>query len=179
VGDRALGSTADRLVRTSELPCLIVRNALSLPLRRILVPSDLSANAQRALEVALIWGAALRMPTVRGGGTEMRVLHVAPQPSPDERRLLEEELRTAASAGGSSTGVESLLRVQPEVRQAESAADAILRAAAEEQVDLLVLGTHGRSALDRALIGSVSSTVARQTEVPVLLVPPVRTATTS
>ena len=35
-----------------------------------------------------------------------------------------------------------------------------------------MLGTHGHGALARALIGSVSSAVARRAECPVLLVPP-------
>jgi nucleotide-binding universal stress UspA family protein len=172
-GDRVLGSTADRVIRTSEVPCLIVRAPLSLPLRRMYLASDLSAGAQRALEVALVWGAALRMPTERGGGTEICVLHVVPENQEDRRIEVEQELRAQVAAAVESSGVSALLRIRPEVRDADSAAGEILRIAREERVDLLVLGTHGRSALGRALIGSVPSTVVRQTEVPVLLVPPV------
>src|SRR5690606_6473654 len=67
-GPRELGSTADRIVRTSDVPCLIVRDQLSLPLRRVLVPSDLSDASSGALDVALVWAAALRVPTGGGGG---------------------------------------------------------------------------------------------------------------
>jgi nucleotide-binding universal stress UspA family protein len=171
--DRVLGTTADRVVRTSDAPCLIVRAPLTLPLRRILVPTDLSRGSLRALEVALAWGSALRMPTERGGGTTVSVVHFVPRGSETTRTRAEAEVQAQVAAAMRDAGVGSLLTTRPEVREADSAAQAILSAADQEEVDLLVLGTHGRTALGRALIGSVSSHVARHTEVPVLLVPPV------
>src|SRR5690606_40827742 len=79
VGDRFLGSTADRVIRTAEAPCLIVRGPLSLPLRRVLVPVDLSGPALGALDVALAWGHALG-PLEEDGARDSRVvvLHVVP-----------------------------------------------------------------------------------------------------
>jgi nucleotide-binding universal stress UspA family protein len=47
---------------------------------------------------------------------------------------------------------------------------AILEAARDEDVDLIVMGTHGRTGLDRYLLGSVTERVVRQAEVPVLTV---------
>ncbi|HYH82807.1 MAG TPA: universal stress protein, partial [Longimicrobium sp.] len=41
-GGGALGSTADRVVRGAEVPCLIVPRALELPLRRVVAAIDLS-----------------------------------------------------------------------------------------------------------------------------------------
>jgi nucleotide-binding universal stress UspA family protein len=172
IGDLVLGSTADRLIRSSDAPCLIVRAPLRLPLRRILVPSDLSAGAQHALEVAMVWGAALRMPTGQGGGTELSLLHAAKRLTDGRRRRREEGLRARIADARRETGVESLLTVRAALQEADSAVDAILAAARQEQVDLVVLGTHGRTALGRALVGSVSSAVARRCEMPVLLVPP-------
>ncbi|SCB55394.1 Universal stress protein family protein [Bradyrhizobium shewense] len=48
----------------------------------------------------------------------------------------------------------------------------IARAVAEKRPDMLVLGTHGRSGLLRALIGSVTEEVLRSVNVDVLVVPP-------
>jgi nucleotide-binding universal stress UspA family protein len=48
--------------------------------------------------------------------------------------------------------------------------EAILEAARDEDVDLIVMGTHGRTGLDRYLLGSVTERVVRQAEVPVLTV---------
>ena len=50
----------------------------------------------------------------------------------------------------------------------------IARAVAEKRPDMLVLGTHGRSGLLRALIGSVTEEVLRSLNVDVLVVPPAR-----
>ena len=77
---RFLGSTADRVVRSAEVPCLVVRCHLNLPLRRIVVPVDLSDPAREALDLALDWGWQLGSrgaPTV-GPALDVRVVHVLP-----------------------------------------------------------------------------------------------------
>ena len=48
--------------------------------------------------------------------------------------------------------------------------DTILEYAEEADVDVVVMGTHGRSGLDRYLLGSVTERVVRSAEVPVLTV---------
>jgi len=50
--------------------------------------------------------------------------------------------------------------------------DGIQLVAEQMEADLIVLGTHGYGALGRAMIGSVSSSVARTVPFPVMLVPP-------
>jgi nucleotide-binding universal stress UspA family protein len=52
-----------------------------------------------------------------------------------------------------------------------STSDGILQCTAEFGADLIVLGTHSRSGLDRLLMGSVAEDVVRHSEVPVLVVP--------
>ena len=47
---------------------------------------------------------------------------------------------------------------------------AIVDYAAEYDVDLIVMGTHGRTGLDRYLLGSVTERVVRLSDVPVLAV---------
>jgi nucleotide-binding universal stress UspA family protein len=50
-------------------------------------------------------------------------------------------------------------------------AEIVLAEAAKLPADLIVMGTHGRSALHDAVVGSVSHAVLRSVQVPVLLVP--------
>lgn len=57
------------------------------------------------------------------------------------------------------------------VVDAQSPHDAILAVAEERQVDLIVMGTHGRTGLARAVIGSVADRIIRHAKVPVVLVP--------
>ncbi|GGH17269.1 universal stress protein [Mucilaginibacter phyllosphaerae] len=52
-----------------------------------------------------------------------------------------------------------------------STADGILNCSQEFNADLIVLGTHSRSGLDRLLMGSVAESVVRNSQVPVLVVP--------
>ena len=49
-------------------------------------------------------------------------------------------------------------------------AEAILRAAAQEQADLIVMATHGRGGLQRLRVGSVALQVVQAAALPVLLV---------
>jgi hypothetical protein len=46
----------------------------------------------------------------------------------------------------------------------------ILRAAIDEQADIIVMATHGRGGLGRLLVGSVAERVAQAAGVPLLLV---------
>lgn len=51
-----------------------------------------------------------------------------------------------------------------------TAADDIVRVAEEEDVDLIVIGTHGRTGLMRVLMGSVAESVMRLAKCPVLTI---------
>lgn len=50
--------------------------------------------------------------------------------------------------------------------------DEVLAAAREEKVDMIVIGTHGRTGLDRLLLGSVAERIVRRASCPVLTVRP-------
>lgn len=176
-GDGILGSTADRIVRSASVPCLIVRGTLSLPVRRIVVPLDLSDPGLGALEVGLAWGVALGGHDDAATGTEVIVLHVVPRvfETPDfpfDRAVIGPELHREVEAARQRVRGATELEVTEEVRWGETPADEIVKMAAEEGADLLVLGTHGHGVVKRALIGSVASGVARRAPCPVLLVPP-------
>ena len=54
--------------------------------------------------------------------------------------------------------------------RAGAAADEIVKAAADEHADLLVMGTHGRNGLERFFLGSVADRVIRTAPCPVLTV---------
>ncbi len=56
------------------------------------------------------------------------------------------------------------------VEAGASAADAIVRAVQDAKGDLVVMGTHGRTGLRRAILGSVAERVVRTAEVPVVVV---------
>ena len=174
VGDAFLGSTADRVIRSVDVPCLIVPGPIKLPLRRILAPIDLSEPAMGALEVALKWGASL-------GASEhppqIDVLHVIPQvfnfaDVPLDAGGIHTQLAETVATVTKRAGVDAGATIQQDVKWAESPADEIVKYAEESHADLIVMGTHGYGAFKRALIGSVAGAVARAANRPVLMVPP-------
>ncbi|MGM0575209.1 MAG: universal stress protein [Myxococcota bacterium] len=177
IADAFLGATADRVVRTAEVPTLVVRDDFSLPIRDILVPVDLSQPAQDALDEGARWAAAFGAPDPESGLRDLRVLHVTPltEGSEDSDRLapaVEEDVRYMASNALERTQTADSLRAVPEMVRGEEPAEEIIRYAEEARAGLVVMGTHGHGALKRALVGSVTSTVTRRCARPVLLVPP-------
>lgn len=52
------------------------------------------------------------------------------------------------------------------------AAEEILEIAADENADLIIMGTHGRTGIDRILFGSVAAKIVRGADIPVLTVRP-------
>jgi nucleotide-binding universal stress UspA family protein len=147
--------------------------------RSILVPLDGTRFAEAALSPAARLARRARgrlhlllahQPTLAlAGSGEI----AAPDPGLD-RALLEQEENylagAAASAGQAGVGTVTLGQaVGP-------AGDAICEEADRIEADLIVMATHGRSALGRFWMGSVSSHVVRDAGVPVLLVHPNREA---
>ena len=54
------------------------------------------------------------------------------------------------------------------------AAEEIINRADEENVDMIVMGTHGRKGIDRILFGSVAEKVVKNAKQPVLTIRPAR-----
>jgi nucleotide-binding universal stress UspA family protein len=177
---RILGSTADRVVRSADVPCLVVRCYFNLPLHRIVVPVDLSDPAREALDLAMDWGWQLgpRSTPSAGPALDVRVVHVLPPALtgldglPTGHARVGPELHRDVEAALARTGHRSSIAVREELLWGKSEAEEIVRYAHAEGAGLLVLATHGRGAVSRALIGSVTSAVARDAQVCVLLVPP-------
>jgi nucleotide-binding universal stress UspA family protein len=169
-----LGSVAEHVLRGASCPVLVVRpparGSGPLRFRTILVPTDFSAGAEAALREAVA------LALVHGG--RIAVLHI---PHADEPAVWVYD----RMAGGEADPDLLLARLErrtapyraqnPQVlfehRLREgSPAEEILREAEARRPDLIVLGTRGRSGLDRMLMGSVAEEVIRGAACPVLAV---------
>ena len=104
-------------------------------------------------------------PADDAGGIEGPVL------SPDEQKKW--WARELAEARSELTRTEPVLGDVPvhEVIEEGEAADVICRAAEQRGVDVIVVGSHGRTGLGRFFLGSVSEHVVRHSPCPVLVVP--------
>lgn len=139
---------------------------------RILIPTDGSDLAKPAVEMAI--GLA------ETHGATLHVLFIVDQPP------------SVSGMGEGFTGLDNLLdELEDEGHQATNAVaeqarargiettagvrrgnphDDILAYADEHDVDVIVMGTHGRTGVKRALLGSVTEDVVRHSEIPVLTV---------
>jgi nucleotide-binding universal stress UspA family protein len=139
--------------------------------RKLLVPTDFSDGAREALEAAV---------DLAGPDTSLLVLHAWDIPA--AAMLSEGLVLTTMYADVPSAAEEALGRWRREAerlgaRRVESrlvhgpAWHQIVRAAeADPAIDLIVMGTHGRTGLKRALLGSVTEKVVRHAPCPVLAV---------
>lgn len=148
--------------------------------RSILVPLDGSELAEQALPLAL--GIAKR---TRAQLTLLQVLPLINEPLVLENRVIsvEEEFELLQNhAQAYLNGVVERLRpiaqedAEPVTMKVESlvgdAAPAIADYASKNQVDLIVMATHGRTGLGRWALGSVTDKVRQLTRTPMLVVRP-------
>lgn len=165
-----LGTTADRLLCRTQRPVLVVRRPDRLPPSRVLVAVDLSPPAEKALAEAIRLLSALP-----GGPPAVELLFVLhPQElaasihfAPERvRAFAVDELRRFAAAAAPAFADRFDLCVRT-----GDARDAILEEASGRQADLIVLGTHGRSGIERWLLGSVATGVLRRAATNLLIVP--------
>lgn len=141
--------------------------------RRILHPTDFSAASRPAFKMAL--GLA------KAGRAELLLVHVLP-PLPmiedayiapstyqqlqrsyraSDQKQLDRLVRTAKVAGVRTAGI---------LLDSGVPAERIARLAESRHAELIVMGTHGRTGLTRALLGSVAARIVATATCPVLTV---------
>lgn len=136
-------------------------------LEKILVACDFSPASERALA----WAAHLQH---RLGDTEVQVIHVwsalpsvgvvpipPVAPSDEDLRRLDDELRGVVHRHGLDASVS--------VDVAADVGAAIVNRAKQMGSDLVVMGSHGRGALARAVLGSAADWVVRKAPCPVVV----------
>lgn len=146
--------------------------AAPLPESSVLVTLDDTEFSHAALEPAIDMACRFHQPLI-----------IVRVPRPAHNPFLEEDLDRDL---GETNAIASLARAGAEARayglqvwevlgrdpEGGSPAGAILRAAAEFHASMIVMATHARTGLSRALHGSVASEVLQQAPMPVLLVRP-------
>lgn len=135
----------------------------------LLIPTDGSQ------EMALIADEGIKLARVCEA--EVHVLHVVDERAylsvPDDAR---EHIREVLEADGDSftkaiaaRAIEAELPVVRELRWGDPVAS-ILSYAVENEIDVIVMGTHGRTGYERYLLGSVAEKVVRVAPMPVLAI---------
>jgi len=166
-----LGSVTERTLRTSPVPVLTVHEDTTFDsdLETVLVPTDGSDAATNAADHGIALAAAT--------DAAMHVVHVV-DPTAASGEFGGTDVLSALEAAGRRAVDEVIDRADDaELRSVEASvlsgtpARAILDYVDDRDVDLIVTGTHGRTGLDRYLLGSVTEKLVRVADVPVLTVP--------
>ncbi len=180
-----LGSVAQTVLRRTSVPVLLVRAPEALPgyratgdmtmeMHHILAPTDFSEFSKKAIDYA--FGLAQQF------GAKLSLLHVIEMPAfpvegfvpPGPGATLLEDLERQArldlagllpEAKAAKVEVVRLVVMGKPYRE-------IVETAAAENVDLIVMATHGRTGLSHLLIGSVAERVVRTAPCPVLTLRP-------
>jgi nucleotide-binding universal stress UspA family protein len=170
-----LGSTTERVVRRADVPVLTLSPdddaKITHPYQNVLVPTDGSDCANQALaigvDVADAEDATLHLLSV------IAITALGADARPDiQMEMLEEsahELIDEAAAFADNAGVEP---ASTTVEYGPSIHQAILTYIDDHDIDLVVVGTHGRTGFDRYVLGSVTEYLVRTSPIPVLTVRP-------
>jgi nucleotide-binding universal stress UspA family protein len=173
--DTVLGTTVERTVRHSRLPVLIAKAAPTGPYRNVLITTDLSENSIIAAQEARTFGLLDEARTVIMHAIATPVASPVLQSSMTvqefEDRLSQEEQRVRGELQGTrrKVGIEAELRAV--LLSEKSVGMAIEECANEMQADLVIVGTHGRTGIDRWLLGSVAEAMLANLKIDVLAVP--------
>ncbi len=140
-------------------------------MKRILVPTDFSAHAEYALRVAA--------QIARKNDSEIILLHMLelPHQAGDAMGSGHQIPEIMFYKDKAISNLEDLMDVDyleginvSEIIQFEKAFDGILTVSKKNNVDLIVMGSHGTSGFQEMLIGSNTEKVVRLSEAPVLVI---------
>lgn len=181
-GRRLLGGVTERVIHRSDVPVLVVSGEdaegdVEADYSRVLITTDGSENA----EMAIPYGTAI----AQRYGSDIHVLNVVDLQAAGgafnagglEKEFLERlDTRGQEAVDSVANKIDESvpeLTVETAVERTssfEGVAAGVREYIEENEIDLVIMGSHGRSNLKRQLLGSVASTVLRTVDVPVLVV---------
>ena len=159
-----LGSVSTQV--TIHAPCTVLAvKERARPLRRILLATDGSKFAEKALHFLTTKLRAKGWKSTGGSPPEVTIVHVmaflkGPELKNTERKLVQ---RYGAKLQNAGYAVDEICRLG-------NPADEILDIASEKHVDLIVTGAKGLGAIARFFLGSVSTRIVQHSSCSVLVV---------
>ena len=143
-----------------------------IKLKKVLVPTDFSESARHAFSYGVSFAREFKAELVLLHVVENLTVGYASDLFPVPMAEVFQEISGYAKAELAKLAEEARQKgvtVSELVAQGKPSAE-IIRHAAENAVDMIVLGTHGKGMLDQALFGSTTERVVRRAPCPVLTV---------
>jgi nucleotide-binding universal stress UspA family protein len=165
-----LGSVTEKVVRHAPCSVLTVRpDARVERFRHILCPVDFSACARvaldRAADLARAHDARLTLLHV----IEIPVSYSGDPPVADLVPVLDKQAAELLDRWATETATKLPVPVNTRCRIGRAGAETIAVLDDDHSIDLVVVGSHGRTGIKRALLGSVAEKVVRHAKCPVLV----------
>lgn len=171
--EKVFGSTADRVVRSSTRPVLVVKSAAFDPYQRIVGATDFSAASTAAIQAAILLAPSalvefvhvieiplgFELAMLKAGTSQAEIDRYRRAKASDARK----QMRVAFAEIDSSNSRPRLTIIQG------SATHVLVRLARSGRTDLIAAGTHGRGAISQALLGSVASRLLQMAKCDVLV----------
>lgn len=161
-----MGSVTARVIGLSQRDVLVVPPGADIAWKKILVATDGSKNSVNAVEKAVDFA-----KSYGGNLIALSVVDLPDELYAEAPTLVDNLVAKAKGYVGDVSGLADKIgvTVRTEVREGESYRS-VVSLAAEESVDLIVMGSHGRTGLKRLLMGSVTEKVIGHAPCPVLVV---------
>jgi len=168
VRDWFVGTTAEKMVRSSRVPVLVTRAEPTHAYQQVVVAVDFSESSRAALAQALLFAPDARYTLVHAYETWFET-YISEATYERLRRDHEEALLDRLREFGREGGLQS--RHEPEYRvEAGHPGRVVIEAASRVHADLTVCGTQGATGLRHLLLGSVAQHVLREARSDVLTV---------
>jgi nucleotide-binding universal stress UspA family protein len=157
-----LGSTTERMMQKNEIPLMVVKNESVKPLKKILCPVDFSESSKRALTNAIFlsnrFGAQL---TIMNVFTPVEIFsYWINVDNKKENQLQLQQQKTEFDHFlkdfhiNKDSHVVKIAQGEPE--------EEILKEIKNQGIDLLIMGTTGKTGLSKIFLGSVTEKVTRE-----------------
>lgn len=167
-----IGGVTERVINTAETPVITVNpdrdRPLMYPSQQLLVPIDGSRGAELALREGI--------DVAKATGATVHLLHVVETGSlgPDVRSILKQEelterAKTIITEATETAAADSLDTVESEIEYGFPAKE-IRTYIRENEIDLAVLGTHGKTEFSQYVMGGVSAKIVRTSPIPMMWV---------
>jgi nucleotide-binding universal stress UspA family protein len=165
--ERALvGSVTARVIGHTQRDVLVVPNNTVLGWKKILVATDGSKYSAVAVDKAVAFA-----KSYGGGLVVVSIVDVPTEFYAEAPKAVEDMIRKAKEYTAAVKKQAEAAGVKAETFIGEAEADeAIIKLAEEQGVNMIVVGSHGRTGLRRLLMGSVTEKVIGNAPCPVLVV---------
>lgn len=168
LGRSTLGSTVSKLARRAEIPVLVVRKRGRRPYVRVVVATDFSSSSRHALEAAARFFPHRQLSLFSAFDAPLSLLA---SDAASHRAQFREAAERDGKAFLEASDLSNWAGGRPDLVLEYGEPDQLLYDyAIEKDVDLVALGTHGRSAIFHTLIGSVAQSLIESLPCDVLVV---------